>query len=244
MIGGILVIVGLAIEKFADWLNERYLGPPPKPHSWVGNIGWLFLMAGIAIEIADADWTTHEISRAKEVAARNDPLNQPAQSAQVLIVLWTEGINDTVSTRDPTALWPTGIKVAFGDPELMKRGAPGLLSPSAWAETILQPGSPNVRWQLKFDRNDFVFSDAGLVTNVLSALSWRKFEIDVPFFRPGAKILHGIIVLTVNNSSIQIPFGSETVQDATSNNFHAFWDSPTNGVAIFNGTNAYSWFRH
>jgi hypothetical protein len=61
MIGGLAVAAGLIIEKFAEILDDRFLGGY-KAHKNLEWAGWFILMLGIFIEVADAGWTAHEIS--------------------------------------------------------------------------------------------------------------------------------------------------------------------------------------
>jgi hypothetical protein len=238
-IGGVFVLLGLSFEKEADEKNEKYKPPFAAPYKLLEEIGWWVLMAGIGVEIVCgffvARWDASQ-------AYKNNALNQLATSESAILSLWTRGTNanNVVSTYDQKVLWPMSSKLAFGYPELMKKGALNLFSPVPSLQSGLD--GTNIRWELKFERNDFNFVDNKVTTKVGDALNWRKFEIDVPFFRPGTKILKVRINLTINNSSTNLAFADEEVQNASSNNLHAFWDNLTNGVAIFNQTNGYSLF--
>jgi hypothetical protein len=75
-IGAIIVFIGLTLEKFADWLNENFLGGY-KPHKTLESVGWFLLMFGISIEIADAWWSANDAWQTKQMAIKNGPLNQP-----------------------------------------------------------------------------------------------------------------------------------------------------------------------
>jgi hypothetical protein len=84
-VGGIVVFAGLTLEKFSDWLNDRFLGGD-KPHKWIGEIGWLFLMIGIAIETGVA-------GRAAIYELQNKPLNQPASEIKAIAVIDIDSTN-------------------------------------------------------------------------------------------------------------------------------------------------------
>lgn len=87
-IGGLVVAGGLAIEKFAEFLDERFLGEY-KAHKRLELAGWWILMLGIWIELADAGWTAHEIRQAKEIASESDIHHKPifALSAYAYVVV-------------------------------------------------------------------------------------------------------------------------------------------------------------
>ena len=68
MIGGVIVAAGLIIEKFSEWLDERFFGEY-KAHKKLEHLGWLILMLGIFIEIADAGWTAHGVRKAETKVA-------------------------------------------------------------------------------------------------------------------------------------------------------------------------------
>ncbi len=87
-IGGILVFVGLAVEKFADWMNDRYLGGPEKPHKPLETAGWCILMLGIFIEIAVAGMSANDAWETRQIAIKNDPRNQPIKSVTAVATLY------------------------------------------------------------------------------------------------------------------------------------------------------------
>jgi hypothetical protein len=61
------------MEKISDWMNEKFLAPPYKPHKMLGEWGWILLMIGIFVEIADAGMTAIDAWQA-------NPLNRPISS--------------------------------------------------------------------------------------------------------------------------------------------------------------------
>jgi len=81
-IGGLAVLGGLALEKFSDLLNDRFVGGY-KPHKWLSEFGWVILMIGITIETgiagksAISEWkTTHKVD---ELGKQTDILNRLTQ---------------------------------------------------------------------------------------------------------------------------------------------------------------------
>lgn len=81
IIGGILVFIGLLLEKFADWMNDRFLGGGYKPHKTLELTGWSVLMFGIFIEIAVASWSANDAWQTRQMAMKNDLRSQPLTSA-------------------------------------------------------------------------------------------------------------------------------------------------------------------
>jgi len=93
-IGGLVVLLGLCVEKLAEILNEKFLAPPLKPHAKLESIGWCILMAGICIETADAVCTAYEINNAS-------PKNQPAADISAILRLDVKGTNFSLTLPDP-----------------------------------------------------------------------------------------------------------------------------------------------
>lgn len=72
--GGVLVFGGLVMEKMADWMDERFLGGW-RAHRKLCEAGWIVLMIGIAIEIADAGFAANDGWQTRQIAIKNDPRN-------------------------------------------------------------------------------------------------------------------------------------------------------------------------
>jgi hypothetical protein len=81
--GGLFVALGLIIERFSEWLDERFLGEY-RAHKKSDVWGWRILMFGICIEIADAGWTANEIKG-------NDPRNRPITSISAIATFRIKG---------------------------------------------------------------------------------------------------------------------------------------------------------
>lgn len=85
MIGGVIVVIGLFLELFAE--KERFKNLKSF-RFWHGAKKWgeRLVIAGICIEIADAGWTAHEINK-------NAPMNQPATKSSAVLVFSLTGAN-------------------------------------------------------------------------------------------------------------------------------------------------------
>ena len=103
-IGGLLVAGGLIIEKFADWLDGRFLGGY-KAHKALELSGWWILLLGILVEIADAGWTAHEIKKAESMADLN---KKPIFAFSAYAYLVAEPLDheaDLENTNLPAMMW-------------------------------------------------------------------------------------------------------------------------------------------
>jgi hypothetical protein len=97
-IGGVLVFFGLIFEKIADWMDERFLGGW-KPHKTFGNVGWSILMVGIAIEIADAGFAAIEGWQTRQIAIKNNPINQPVVNVAATLELSINATQELTTNR-------------------------------------------------------------------------------------------------------------------------------------------------
>jgi hypothetical protein len=88
--GGIVVFVALLIEKIAEWKSEKHI---VKSCKRLSEWGWWILMAGIAFEIGVAIWSATDAWQIRQMAIRNDPLNQPITSLTARAWLWVRGTN-------------------------------------------------------------------------------------------------------------------------------------------------------
>ena len=103
-LGGVVVFVGLLLEKMAEWKNEKFSPPFFKPHKWLGECGWWILMFGILAEIivgfalAAKDEikernTANEMAQTRTNVAKIDPLNQPIGFLTASVFLLQGGTN-------------------------------------------------------------------------------------------------------------------------------------------------------
>jgi hypothetical protein len=84
MAGGILVFAGLVAEKVAEILNERFLGGG-HPHKKLGDVGWVILMIGIAIEITDAGFAANEGWQTRQLAIKSNPAKRPISEISAFV---------------------------------------------------------------------------------------------------------------------------------------------------------------
>lgn len=89
--GGVAVIMGLALEKISDWLNDKFLGGY-KPHKWIGEGGWWILMLGITIETGVAGCSAMDEWQTRQIANKNNPLNQNISDVSAVAVIELKGL--------------------------------------------------------------------------------------------------------------------------------------------------------
>jgi hypothetical protein len=238
-VGGIVVLVGIIWEKYEE-MTEKAAESRGEHHLTSPICGCLILSFGIIIETLIAGYTAGRDWNMR-------PLNQQAVNAEAFVTLWTAGTNnprqDILKPMDLATILTMSSKLAFGNPDRMKTGAPTLYSPIL-SDLDFPIDGPNRRWEIKFQRDDFVFWNKPPAT-VREVLNWQKFELGVPFMRTNAEIIKGQIAISVNDSPFVIvaKFGHKNIISATPGNLHAFWNSLTNGIAIFDETNTHSLFR-
>jgi len=69
------------MEKAAEWMNKRYEAQPGEPHECLEWVGWTILMVGIVVESSVACSSAIDEWQTKQIANKNDPLNQLIASA-------------------------------------------------------------------------------------------------------------------------------------------------------------------
>ena len=187
-IGGLAVLGGLALEKFSDWLNERFLGGY-KPHKWSGEIGWWILMAGIVIETGVAGGSA--ISQ-----WQNDPLKKPIASASArarIIFKLNEKDNHPFaffeSSSNDFVGWNASIRFASGTNGLLvlEAGQPDV--------AVWNMGSENEReCRIVFKENPFNF----LETEDSRNIPVKQFNSVDSFFVYVAELPTNVVVVTGN----------------------------------------------
>ncbi len=106
MIGGIAVFIGLLLEKFAGWMDDRFLGGTYKPHKTLESIGWSILMLGIFAEIAVAGWSANDAWQTRQMATKNDPLNRPiSEMSATVSIRMKNGSNELPRWGGPAVAW-------------------------------------------------------------------------------------------------------------------------------------------
>jgi hypothetical protein len=216
VVGGFIVFGGLAIEKFADWLNERFLAPPLKPHSNLEFIGWCILMFGIAIEIGVAGWSANDAWQTRQMAIKNDPLNQPIASATARVFLIESGTNTTgfnpnmpnftfagfvrlylVSSKQPT----NGIRLICKTFNNFIGGNGGYSS------------GPNNYWELEYGQDVNPVSEYGFgpLPNVRAANACDEVFLSAPFIPPNTEVLGGHVTVTINSVVREFEIPPQTI---------------------------------
>jgi hypothetical protein len=89
--GGVFVLVGLVLERFAEWLDDSFLGGW-KAHKSMEKCGWRILMLGIAIEIVDAGYAANEGWQTSQIAIKNDPRNANISYMYATAILRVKGM--------------------------------------------------------------------------------------------------------------------------------------------------------
>ena len=100
------MFIGLVFEKMAEWMNERFLGEG-HPHKGLNELGWILLMIGIAVEIADAGFAANEGWQIRQMAIKNDPLKQPISDVSAILRLEVSSTN--IDVKNPIGLEHTII---------------------------------------------------------------------------------------------------------------------------------------
>ena len=93
MIGGIVVFIGLVMEKTAEHRDDKYSPPFLKPSKRLGECGWTVLMVGIVLEVCVACWSANVDWQTRLMAIKNDPLNQPIVDVSAILILDVKGTN-------------------------------------------------------------------------------------------------------------------------------------------------------
>jgi hypothetical protein len=98
-VGGIIVFIGLAMEKIAEWKEKIYSPPFFKPWNWLDVWGWRLLMLGIAVEIfvsgnaAKHDWET------RQIAINNDPQNETVNDVSCDLMLFVKPFDENKAPK-------------------------------------------------------------------------------------------------------------------------------------------------
>ena len=223
-IGGILVFIGLIFEKLAEWMDERFLGEW-SAHKKFGEVGWIILMIGIAIEIADAGFAANESWQTRQIAIKNAPANQLISDISATVQF---RVNKTDFVELPrygdltraADLWliepPTADVVAAnggrfnGDTmwDLMAGTDLPILSTEHSISYSEQKGEQKYFMQFRFDE---VWAELGLQkmkkrVNELNRVN--VLRISVKYLPHDLEIIDGSVKLVVNDSvlkTFQIP---------------------------------------
>lgn len=110
MLGGAVVVFGLIVERFAEWLDDRFI-PQYKAHKWLEDCGLGFVILGIVWEIVVGGWAANDAWQTKQMAIKNDPLNQPIARISAIVSF---RVKETNFLENPTWGNPTRVaSIAF-----------------------------------------------------------------------------------------------------------------------------------
>ena len=216
--GGIIVFLGLFLERIAEWKSEEHI---VKPRKCVSDWGWRILMIGIAFEIGVAIWSAYD-------AWEGDPLNQPITSVGAVVWFSTEGGTSRTAVDNLNKLMnPRTIHLAFGPrEEVVKPGWPTLFC-SDWLNYF---DGTNTHWGFQFNQNLLI--DPVQNEIVRDADNWNTFFIEVRFLPPKTKIVGGQITLFVNATIKKFNIPPQTLKSYNAD-FTDFQHNPTNSVTVF-----------
>ncbi len=202
-IGGLIVFVGLLLEKIAEWKNGKYSPPFLKPHKFLGEFGWVVLMIGIAAEIGIGfalAWKDE-----KDInAAKNAALNAPISDMSATVIFFVKGtqINE-LTNLDNEVSKQVGTMYLIN-----KKGEMGSAYDFLTADNFVRKagfifGEPNARdnrrYDLRFHSEIWdVFMGVEQPVKAIAGVHWIR--VDVNFLPNGAKISDGGIDLVVNNA--------------------------------------------
>lgn len=207
--GGAAVLVGLAMEKLADWMNEKFLAPPLKPHKTLGEMGWGLLMIGITIEISDAGFTALD-------AWEMSPLNRPMRTISAYAHIIVKGDKWVRPPPQFTNTWYGGIAFLIGT---NSTGSNEMFSLSAEGSDLrmvnilgsIEKGRTDREYNIEFHQNhipeDFM-KDSGIGKPARLFNDIGCFVISMPQLETGdplhlstnTEVLSGSIEVTINSS--------------------------------------------
>jgi hypothetical protein len=133
-IGGVIVFIGLLLEKIAEWKNDRYSPPFFKPNRCLGECGWWLLMLGILAEIVvgfalaakdeiEQGKTADQIAQTSTNLAKIDPLNLPIVLATADVEFFILGTNSLQGLQPPkneveSDFQKMFVRLMFKDPDM------------------------------------------------------------------------------------------------------------------------------
>ncbi len=231
--GGIIVLFGLWLE----YSTEKPWYPNLDDLRWQNSkkkLGEKFVMFGILMEIgigfavAAKDelverQTAEQIAQTSTNVAKADPLNQPIASVTALVSLATAGTND-VNTNG--ILFPGNVFLQLRHFEQKTSGIDAqrhILLCSDWFRF-----SPNW-WSLKFNQWPATFFAPNSI--VRNAKEWDAISIKTSFLHRDTEIAGGVVVLTVNSTTIQFPILPQKVKG--NEDWINFDNNPYPGVFVF-----------
>jgi hypothetical protein len=206
-IGGIIVFIGLTLEKFADWMNERYLAPPLKPHARLELVGWWCLMLGIFVEITVGGWAANDAWQTRQMAIKNNPLNQPVTSVSASIFLWYP--SGAKIRYDVGNLGPLGTKAMMWVGQTVKTNLTSLtLNDFVGEPVILESHSISDDGRTNLIMCSAEFSSTHLGTSTLfkkmtveSTKDWNTALIAIPI---DGQLGGGVVTMLINSTPLRL----------------------------------------
>ncbi|HZF00718.1 MAG TPA: hypothetical protein VE344_02370 [Methylomirabilota bacterium] len=197
-IGAIIVFVGLVLEKFADWLNEKFLGGY-KPHKTLETFGWFLLMFGIYIEIVDAGWSANDAWQTRQMA---NPWNGPISeiSARAFISVKDDSTPDLPTQGSPRiaslALCQNDVEAKFDATHF------GFLDADKFVRSgSVLIGNDTVRkrgYSLIFNSEGNLVMDSGTGIPIKEIENVKVVRMDLKFLAKDSEILGGKVQVVVN----------------------------------------------
>jgi hypothetical protein len=227
-IGGIAVFIGLLLEKFAEWMDDRFLGGTHKPHKTLESIGWSILMLGIFAEIAVAGWSANDAWQTRQMAIKNDPNNFPIASVSAQVLLVEKGTNRV--PRDPLGFGQTSLtigsseQIGFWRPNM----APNLTCSKCDSIKRNDPDGENMDWILSFNQNIVFPTFNG---SVKDAAKWDAIKLQASFLPDDAVILGGTVRLTINSTFRDYIIPAQTIKHSA--DLEEFSKNPPKSVTVF-----------
>ena len=227
-IGGIIVFIGLLLEKFADWMNDRFLGGTDKPHKNLELAGWCILMFGIFIEIAVAGWSANDAWQTRQMAIKNNPNNFPIASVSAQVLLVEKGTNCV--PRDPLGFGQTSLTIGSSEQTSFWRPdmAPNLTCSKCDSIQRNDPDGENMDWILSFNQNVIFPSFNGSVED---AAKWDVIKLQASFLPDDAVILGGTVRLTINSTFKDFVIPLQRIKHLS--DMEAFSKNPPKSVTVF-----------
>jgi hypothetical protein len=228
--GGLVVFLGLWIEKESDDDKEKYpshISSSIRLIKWRLKFGWWILMAGIAIEIVDAGWSACEIFDIRGIAIKGNQLDKPIVLATATATINVRGTK--VNAKMLAETYPNNL---FNQMDFMKSGDTviKLLLVCTKSEMVRNP--EGISWYLEFGQRLQVPEWNLHGATVRSADEWNVVWLDAPFIpSDSSEVLGGEVRLILNGWNKRIyPIPAQKPDGA------GVWNVATKDILPMQGT--------
>ena len=194
-VGGIIVFLGLWIEKEGDEKNEKFGLSFLKPYKDLEELGWWVLMFGIAAEIVTAGflagWEEFKDSR-------NNPLNQPIRSVTASVDVFVEGTNGlSFNFEEP---FRASALLSFGSSRHLTIGWPECDLRHCMKQFVLlrdDSGVVSTWWHFDFNQEGILGTSMEPQDNKVAgqANRWDTVSLELLFLPEGTMVTHGTVPL-------------------------------------------------